>query len=209
MPLPYPLRIKNEIVETVEESDDINIDSEEVALLYHELLDVQGPTRKNQNFNTDDTEDYFGEITGSSFSNTDRHEPISVRIDSRETFQTVATIAGGAGIDNTLLLGIVLVLTFGAVTQRNTERMRTDQALTYGVGWNSTDEGEVPIYRRHLIEDVVEASQDIDEVTDMSDSDVDRTIDELLHMKCIDNKNVGDGERIWFEEKFEVDYSVF
>jgi len=148
------------------------------------------------------------EMTGSSLGHTIRKEPITAQVNLRNVLKTSSEVIAGIAVTNAYIKGLILLLIFSSIALPKEESIRTEQALTYGMAWKSSEEGILPIKKDLLIKMVSEKSNDMEEIHEMTEADVVRCVNELSQMECITTESTSDGTLIWLNEEFNVEYQL-
>lgn len=193
---PLQNRVENEIVESLDKFEGVELDREKINPLLDECVEIDCEVCLSKR------------LSGSSLYDTKRREPITVRVNLRNALAGTSSLIAAFEIPDLLTKGVVILLMLGASVLPTTERVKPNQALTYGVGWKLSEQEKLFVEKNHLIEEVVDASRNIDNITRMTEADVEHAIQELIEMECITAQEVDRRVIIWFEEEFEVKYSV-
>lgn len=156
----------------------------------------------------DDQVHVIKNMTSQSLHDTTRREPISVRVNLRSVSAGASSLLAGLAISDPLTRGVVVLLTLGSSVIPTTEKVKPNSALTYGVGWELSDREKLFVEKDYLVEETIDASQNTEEISDMTETDVENAIQDLLTMGCITREKVDEKVIIWFEEKFEAEYTV-
>lgn len=189
---------QRDAIERSEDIGSIEFDQKELESVFEQVTDIQIP----------EGEPEIKEMTGSSLDEAVREEPITANVDLSEVLKTSSGVIAGVSIPNPYIRGLVILLLFASIALPNEEPIRADQALTYGIAWDLSEEGVLPVQKDELLESVSEKSHTTAEVNEIDKQTVARCIDELDDMGCITTENSSDGVLIWLNEKFSVDYQV-
>lgn len=187
---------RKEVVERTADIKAVNFSPEELETVFEEVVDIELPKEDSET----------REITGSSFDDVVRDVPITAQVNLQDVLKDSAAVVAGVAIQNLYLKGIVLLLIFAAIALPEKETVTPRQALTFGVAWDLSENGITPVKKSSLIEATMEQSRVIDEVTEMSEQDIEDCIRDLRQMACIDVEDASEETLIWVNERFSVEY---
>lgn len=194
-----PHYLQNQFLEEISNRiDDLgNLEEEELEEILEEGVEIHDPELHRIN-----------NMVGTSLHDTERREPLSVRVNLPDAIERSSTIAAGAAISDQLISGGVLLAIFTVIGLRKKYEIKPYQALAYGVGWELVGDKHTSIEKKDLISEIVDASVEIEVVEDMSREKAEDTLQELSQMKCIDMEEADGEVLVWFREEFNVEYSV-
>lgn len=195
--MPHHLQdqFEQEIIKSLDNFEGVEVDEEKIESLLDEVVVIDDPSERLEY------------MTGQSLHNTKRQEPIHVELNASDAFARSSAVIGALATPNLYVKGAILLLLFLSVRWNNAELMKPNQALTYGVGWEISHEEKVPVDKDALVEEVINTSYDVEQISDMTEKDVEQAIQELRQMKCIKRQETNGDTLLWFEETFDVEYS--
>ncbi|RAW45317.1 hypothetical protein DQW50_09725 [Halorubrum sp. 48-1-W] len=145
-------------------------------------------------------------MTGTSIRNTERKPPVTARINVSDAIVAgVSLLSGNITTDPTSVLIALYIVK--SVARPNVEKVTEHQALAYAVGWESTERGEF-IYKQDLINKITSLSSTSSGVDKMDEDAAEKAIQELERMGCISMEGTAEGIIIWFEDEFNVEYTL-
>ena len=152
------------------------------------------------------TYDFHSVMTGTSVRDTKRKPPITARVSVSDAVVVGSSLlTGKIATDPTPALIALYILK--SIARPSLEKITKNQAFTYAVGWESIEEGEF-IYKNKLIEEAISASRDSEIIDEMDTDAVEKAIQELERIGCISTEEAGNDVMIWFEDDFNVEYTI-
>ena len=189
---------QKEAIERSEDVGNVEFDQEALETVFEQIIDVK----------VQEGDPEIKEMTGSSLDETVREEPITANVDLSGVLKTSSSVIAGVSIPNPYIKGLVILLLFASIALPKEEPIRADQALTYGIAWNLSEQGVLPVQKNELLESVSKKSATVEDVGEISKQGVVECINELEEMGCITVEDSSDGSLIWLNEKFSVEYQV-
>lgn len=145
-------------------------------------------------------------ITGSTVRSTNRKPAITARVDLSDAIVVGSSLLTGK-ITADPTPALIALYIFKSVARPKTEKITEHQAFTYAVGWESVEEGAF-MFKDDLISKTISKNKDSEMVGGIGDAAVEKAIQELERMGCISVEEADGDVMIWFEDEFEVDYTV-
>jgi hypothetical protein len=145
-------------------------------------------------------------MTATSVRNTERKPPVTARINVSDAIVAgVSLLSGNITTDPTSVLIALYIVK--SVARPNVEKVTEHQALSYAVGWESTEEGEF-MYKQDLINKITSTSSTSSGLNKMDEDAAEKAIQELERIGCISMEDTAEGIMIWFEDEFNVEYTL-
>ena len=145
-------------------------------------------------------------MTGNSVRDTKRKPPITARVNVSDAVVVGASLLTGK-ITTDPTPALIALYILKSVARPSMEKITEHQAFTYAVGWESVEEGAF-INKANLISKTVAASKNSEMIDKMAEELVENAIQELERMGCISMEEDNGDVMIWFEDEFNVEYTV-
>lgn len=201
-------RLKEEVLDELQ-AENLEIDEEQLGRILENsvTVEVHKPGAAEEfALSRSAVHESYSVMTGATVRSTKRKPPITARINVSDALVVSSSLLTGK-ITSDPTPALIALYILKCIARPSEEKITEHQAFTYAVGWESVEEGAF-IYKDDLTSKTIDASRDSEMIDEMTGQAVEKAIQELERIGCISMEEADVGVMIWFEDEFDVEYTV-
>ncbi|PAU83138.1 hypothetical protein CK500_10030 [Halorubrum salipaludis] len=201
-------RLKEELLDELQ-AENLEIDEEQLSRILENSVTVEvhkSGAAEEFALSRSAIQESYSIMTGSTVRSTKRKPPITARINVRDALTVSSSLLTGK-ITSDPTAALIALYILKCIARPSEEKITKHQAFTYAVGWESVEQGAF-IYKDDLTSKTVDASRDSAMIDEITEEAIEKAIQELERIGCISMEEVDRGVMIWFEDEFDVEYTV-